>query len=105
MAGVRSVTFSPGGKSLASGGADGSVTVWDLAEDQERVASISTRADAAVAFSPDDRTLATSSSDGTAGLWDAATGKLRFNLEGWNGGALAFSPDSKTLASESQNHT
>ncbi|MGW6979245.1 nSTAND1 domain-containing NTPase [Streptomyces sp. NPDC054932] len=98
---VRTVAFSPDGRTLATGGADESVRLWDVATDKSR-AILTGHTDwvNAVAFSPDGRTLATGSGDRTVRLWDAATGKIRTTLTGHTGPvpSVAFSPDGRTLA-------
>ncbi|MDX3539728.1 hypothetical protein PV721_36490 [Streptomyces sp. MB09-01] len=97
---VNSVAFSPDGRTLATGSADGTARLWDTATGTPR-ATLRGHPDevASVAFSPDGRTLATASADG-ARLWDTATGKARATLHASTGGvfSLAFSPDSSTLA-------
>ena len=58
---VVSLTFTPDGRRLASGGRDGTIKIWDVARGQEAL-SLKTEFDRALctAFSPDGRTLATS---------------------------------------------
>ena len=64
---VAAVAFSPDSKTLASGGADNVVRLWDVATGKE-TAVLKGHTDyvCAAAFSPDGKTLATGSFDGTA---------------------------------------
>jgi serine/threonine protein kinase/Tol biopolymer transport system component len=106
-AGVMSVAFSPGDKTLAVGDGDDRTYLWDVAT--HRI--IATLTDPgtgphpgvdSVAFSPDGQTLAVGDDNGRAYLWDLATRSITTTLAnpGRNGGvgALAFSPDGQTLA-------
>ncbi len=70
---VHSVAFSPDGRTLASGAADGAIILWDVATG-ERLRTLQGHADMVlnVAFSPDGRTLASASEDGTIILWDVS---------------------------------
>ena len=64
--GVKSVAFSPDGKTLATGGADQSGRLWDAATGKElRKFEGHAAAVEAVAFSPDGKTLATAGQGGT----------------------------------------
>jgi RNA polymerase sigma factor (sigma-70 family) len=101
---VASVTFSPDGKTLASGSLEGTVKLWDMATGKERAA---VKGYPAVAFSPDGKILATGSRDNTVKLWDSTTGKERASLQGHSYYVLdvAFSPDGKLLASGSGDKT
>jgi hypothetical protein len=105
---VYSVAFSPDGKTLAAGGNDGSVRLWDVATRQPRRPVTATGSVYSVAFSPDGKTLAAGSDDGTGGtvwLWDLATHQQVatpvINGPGGPVTSVAFSPDSKTLAAGS----
>jgi WD40 repeat protein len=68
---VSSVTFSPDGKRVASGGDDGTVKIWDPVSGQEAL-TLRGHTDPVlcVAFSPDGNHIASSSKDGTVKIWD-----------------------------------
>ena len=115
--GVSCITFSPDGKILASCSDDGSVRLWDVANQSEVALFLEDEADKAylgvnvVAFSPDGAILASAGNDAKIRLWDAQIqidrGVLRRNAHPIsvleiNGGvvtSIAFRPDGKTLAS------
>jgi WD40 repeat protein len=69
---VLSVSWSPDGKTLASGGWDHKIKLWDVAAGKE-LATLTGHTDEvfAVAWSPDGKTLASASTDKTVKLWDA----------------------------------
>jgi hypothetical protein len=68
---VRFVAFSTDGKTLASGGGDGSVRLWETATGKERGRFDGHRHSIACgAFAPGDRLLATGSADTTVLVWD-----------------------------------
>jgi WD40 repeat protein len=98
---VTSVAFSPGGRTLATGNADGTTRLWDMASHQQ-IAVLTGPAGPvdSVAFSPGGRTLATGNADGTARLWDMASHRQIATLTGPAGpvSSVAFRPDGKTLA-------
>jgi WD40 repeat protein len=90
---VEAVAFSKYGRTIATGGYDGKVRLWD-AETGTLMATLDGHTDvvAAVAFGPDD-TLATASWDNTVRLWK--DGAQTAVLTGHTGDtvALAFGPD------------
>jgi hypothetical protein len=103
------LAFSPDGKTIAAGGRNGPVRLWEVATGEERLA-IDGAGDGALAFAPDGRTLAGVSpryADHAVRVWDAFTGAQLRLIPGHEGEvyAAAFSPDGRTLASAGQDTT
>ena len=101
--GIKSIAFSPDGRSLVSAShGDGVVKVWDV-ETGNTVDLGHIRINpSTISFSPDSTILALGAYDGTIKLWDVATGQNIGNLlgvrESWVR-VVAFSSDGKTIAS------
>ncbi len=107
---MRSVAFSPDGKTLASGSEDKTVILWDVTTRQPMGEPLRGHkyGVSSVAFSPDGKTLASGSWDQTVILWEVTTRQpMGDPLRGHKDGvfSVAFSPDGKTLASGSQDAT
>jgi WD40 repeat protein len=104
--GATSVTMSPDGKMLATGGTGGTVTLWEA--DQPKSPLRTERSGGGtvttLAFSPDGRRLISADQRGTVVRWDTGGDQLRSTVlsEGGAGGhgvaALAVSPDGRRVA-------
>jgi tetratricopeptide (TPR) repeat protein len=105
---VRSVSFSPDGKTLASGSSDNTIKLWDVATGKPITTLKGHDSPViSVSFSPGGKTLASGSDDNTIKLWEVATGKPITTLTGHDSAvySVSFSPDGKTLASGSWDNT
>lgn len=95
---ILSVALSPDGKTIASGGFEGTVTLWDVRTGTElrRITGPFFNI-LDLEFSPDGKRLACGSAN--SAVWDVASGKQLTRLIGYPQpvSSLAFSPDGKRL--------
>jgi WD40 repeat protein len=104
---VWSVTFSPGGKFLASGSDDETVKVWEVGSWRE-VATLRHGSSVwSVTFSPGGKFLASGSDDETVKVWAVGSWREVATLRGHEDWvrSVTFSPDGKFLASGSDDKT
>ncbi len=111
MRGVYTVAFSPDGQTIASGGDDDTIKIWQ-ASDGKLLNTLTGHSGGveSVAFSPDGQTIASGGADRTIKLWqvsDPAAAKLLETLTGHSSWvySVAFSPDGQFLASGSSDST
>ncbi|WP_329092757.1 serine/threonine-protein kinase [Actinomadura citrea] len=96
----RPMVFSPDAGTLATGGADGAVHLWDVASGRIRKTFTGVRGVQALTFGPDGRSLAVSGGNGPdhVQIWDTVTGRTVRMKADYYANALAFSSDGRTLA-------
>ncbi|WP_439658594.1 nSTAND1 domain-containing NTPase [Lentzea sp. HUAS TT2] len=105
---VYGVGYHPGGRRLASGGADGTIRVWEV-DGQDRPAEppLVLRGHVGQVWTPvfsrDGRWLAAGGDDETVTVWDLATGAEPLVLRGGGGdvAAVAISPSADRIAAAS----
>jgi WD40 repeat protein len=109
--GVLTIAYAPDGKTLASGGGENCVHLWDVQTRKVRVTLGRAASNpgmpetdimgfCGLSFSPDGTYLASGCGDGTASLWNVAGTKEAAILRGHRNTvfSVAFSPDGKLLA-------
>jgi WD40 repeat protein len=100
---VQSVALSKDGRYILTGGADGTVRLWDLASDPPGIEVRSIEGPQGpvevVLFSPDASRALSGNWEGDHGrvsLWDLATGNELYRQEGRIGGGIRFSPETNS---------
>ncbi|WZF20352.1 NB-ARC domain-containing protein [Nostoc sp. UHCC 0302] len=108
LSGIDSVAFTPDGERLATGGVDGKIRLWQVA-DGKQLLTIQGHQSwiLSVSFSPDGLILASGGEDFTICLWDVASGQCLRTLEGHRNSifSVCFSLDGQTLASGDEDST
>ena len=107
---VRSVSFSPDGRTIVSGSDDGTLRLWDVTTGENINTFTGHRGGTinSVSFSPDGRTIVSGSDDeSTLRLWDVTTGE---NINTFTGhtdtiNSVSFSPDGGMIVSGSSDDT
>lgn len=96
---LSALAFTPNGRTLASGGDDGTIRLWEASTGTE-ILNLQSGKISALTFSMDGKILASIDKAFSIQLWDVATGDKLISIEGQNdyGNVLAFSADSKILA-------
>jgi WD40 repeat protein len=94
---LYAVTYAPDGKTIATGGADGVIRLWDAAAGESR-GELTTPAKPlfnTMAFSPDGTHLLAGGNDNIARIWDMSARRVVLELRGHANflTAVAFTPD------------
>jgi len=104
---ILSVAFSPNGKILAAGCANGEIRLWQVADNKPiLILQSHTHWVKSVTFSPDGRIIASGGNDRTVKLWDIYTNQCLKTLvhSKWIR-SVTFSPDGQMIADASDDLT
>jgi WD40 repeat protein len=81
---VNSVRFSPNGEKIVSGGEDGTIRLWNLLGQPQRLFQIYGPQVTSVTFTPDGQKIISSDSTGRILLWDLQDPVEKLPLAEWN---------------------
>ncbi|MBD1836229.1 AAA-like domain-containing protein [Cyanobacteria bacterium FACHB-472] len=106
---VRSVDFSPDGRTLVTASEDNTIRLWSLDGRKLQQLSGQNQSFRNVRFSPDGQRIAAVSADSTVNLW-SLDGKELMTLPGRSNeenfmGDLCFSPNGQVIAASGDKHT
>ena len=105
---IYAVAFSPDGKRLAVGSAEGTLRLLDTSSG-ETITTLTGHSGPVlcVAWAPDGGSLASGSADRSIRIWESATGQLLRSLSNHAGAvqAVVFTPDGQTLFSAATDAT
>ena len=95
---VTSVSFSPDGNKMVSGGSDKRVCLWNIATSDSKILLGHKDKVTSVSFSPDGERVVSGSVDKTVRLWDVETGRNTHKIDIYfKVNSVHFSPNGKTV--------
>jgi WD40 repeat protein len=99
------VAFAPDGKTVATGGQDGILKLWDVPSGQQRRAGTASREPfRCAAFAPDGQTMVTGGSSGTLTVWDTKVARPLKSARNHSASirTVGFTPDGKRVVASGQ---